>query len=278
MTRRVGYLGPPGSFGEQAALLYEPDSQLVAFTTHTAIVEAVQTAVIEEGVVAIENSIQGAILETIDALIVATNVFIRGEPVLPVTHNLIAARGTSLADIQVVMSHPQALGQCHRFIDNMLPGIRLDAALSTSGAVEEAVRTRGYAAIGTLRAAELYGGEVLATGIQDAKNNKTRFFLLARQDAEPTGDDKTSVVFEVPDRPGSLVEVLAELASRGINLSHIESRPSREQLGKYVFLIDFHGHRLDHKPREALNAIKALGARLLPGDRPLGSYPRFIEA
>jgi prephenate dehydratase len=277
MARRVGYLGPPGSFGEQAALLYIPDSELIPYPTHSAIIAAVQSDKLDEGLAAIENSLEGAVLETIDGLMAATRVFIRAEPVLPIEHNLVTMRGTGLGDVKVVTSHTQALGQCRGSLDSLLPNVRIEAALSTSGAVQHASITPGVAAIGTRRAAEIYGGEILVAGIQDATNNKTRFVIVAHEDEAPTGDDKTSVAFEVPDRPGSLVEVLAELSSRGINLSHIESRPSREELGKYVFLIDFHGHRLDPKPAEALQAIRAHGARLLPADRPLGSYPRFIE-
>jgi prephenate dehydratase len=277
MRRKVGYLGPPATFGEQAALLYAPDADLVPYTSHDRVVLAVQSGEADEGVAATENSLQGTVSETLDALLRAPDVFIRAELVLAVEQNLIAAPGTRLADIQIVMSHPQALGQCAAFLAKRLPHARLEAALSTAAAVQEAVRTPGTAAIGVRRAAEVHGGVVLAEGIQDAANNKTRFVVLARQDAPPTGDDKTSIAFTVPHRPGTLVEAMKELSNRGLNLMRIESRPSREQLGEYVFLIDFLGHRQDANVNEALRALQEHGARLLPAGRPLGSYPRFVE-
>ena len=276
MKRRVGCLGT-GTFGEQVALIYAPEADLIAYRSHGEAILALEAGNIDEAIVAIENSLQGPVIETVDALLKQPRLFVTGEFVLPVEHNLIAAPGTKLSDIKVVMSHPQALSQCQGFLSLHLPGVRLDAALSTAAAVEESVRTPGVAGIGTRRAAEVFGGEVLAAGIQDTDNNKTRFFILGTAEAAPTGNDRTSLAFEVPDRPGSLVEVLMEFSLRGVNLSRIESRPSREDLGKYVFLIDCDGHRLDEKPSQALEAIRAKGARLLPADRPWGSYPRFVE-
>jgi len=276
MKRKVGYLGT-GTFGEQVALLYAPEADLIAYRSHGEAILALEAGEIDEAIVAIENSLQGPVIETVDALLRQPRLFVTREFILPVEHNLIAAPGTKLRDIKVVMSHPQALSQCQGYLSRHLPGVRLDAALSTAAAVEDAVRTPGAAGIGTRRAAEVFGGEVLAAGIQDTDNNKTRFFVLGTEEAAPTGNDRTSLAFEVPDRPGSLVEVLMEFSRRGVNLSRIESRPSREELGKYVFLIDCDGHRLDEKPAQALEAIRAKGARLLPADRPWGSYPRFVE-
>jgi prephenate dehydratase len=153
-----------------------------------------------------------------------------------------------------------------------LPGARIEAALSTAGAVAEAVGMRNAAAIGPRRAAEVHGGEILAAAIQDSKENQTRFVVVGAHDAPPTGADKTSIACTVPhDRPGTLLGVLRELADRDINLTHIESRPSREQLGIYVFLIDFDGHRSEPRAAEALAAIRAQANMF----RVLGSYPRF---
>ncbi|MGE0653854.1 MAG: prephenate dehydratase, partial [Alphaproteobacteria bacterium] len=142
----------------------------------------------------------------------------------------------------------------------------------TAGGVAEAVRTPGAAGIAGRRAAEVSGGVILAASIQDAMQNKTRFLVVGANDAERTGDDKTSIAFTIPhDRPGTLMGALKELADRGINLTHIESRPSREQLGIYVFLIDFDGHREDPVVSEALEAIRVQANTF----RILGSYPRF---
>ncbi len=277
---KVYYLGPPGTFGEQAALDYTHGTGLVAelvpLHSHPEIVAAVDGGTDVFGVVAVENSLGGAVIETMDSILSSSNVMVRAEYVLAIEQHLIAAPGVGLDSITVVMSHPQALSQCRIFLEQNLPGARLEASLSTVAAVEEAVRTSGAAAIAPQRAAELHGGVILARSIQDVDNNKTRFLVLGREDSTPTGDDKTSLAFTVPDKPGAVVSVMQEFSSRGINLTRIESRPSRQKLGEYVFLLDFQGHRLDEEPAAALRAItEDVGARLLPAGRPLGSYPRF---
>jgi prephenate dehydratase len=277
---KVYYLGPPGTFGEQAALDYMHRTGLVAelvpLQSHPEIVAAVDGGTDCYGVVAIENSLGGAVIETMDSILASTNVMVRAEHVLAIEQHLIAAHGLALENITVVMSHPQALSQCRIFLEKNLPGARLEASLSTVAAVEEALKTAGGAAIAPQRAAELHGGVILARNIQDVDNNMTRFLILGREDAAPTGDDKTSLAFTVPDKPGAVVSVMQEFSRRGINLTRIESRPSRQKLGEYVFLLDFQGHRLDDGPATALRAItEDVGARLLPAGRPLGSYPRF---
>jgi prephenate dehydratase len=274
VTRKVGYLGPPGTFGEQAALLYSPQSEFVSLPSNGAVVAAVARGQVDEGIAPIENSLDGAISDTLDALIQHEGVMFRHELVLPVEQCLIVAPGTRLGDIAVVTSHPSALAQCREYIEVNLPAARLEAALSTAGAVAGAVRTPGAAAIGTARAAELNGGQILARAIQDVKLNKTRFLVVARSDADPTGDDKTSVAFTVAhDRPGTLMGVLSELSEREINLTRIESRPSRADLGIYIFLIDFQGHRRDPAVEAALAAVHARAHYF----RLLGSYPRSVE-
>ena len=271
---KVGYLGPPGTFGEQAAILFDPSALYASLPSHSAVVTAVAKGEVDVGVVAIENSLEGAIGETIDSLIQHEGVVIRHELILPVEQCLIAAAGTAMAEIEVVLSHPAALAQCRNYLETTLPRARLEAALSTAAAVESAVKMSGSAAIGTARAAALNGGVVLERGIQDVKHNKTRFLALAATDAEPTGDDKTSVAFTVAhDRPGTLIGVLGELSERQINLTRIESRPSREDLGIYIFLIDFQGHRTEASIREAIAAVEARAHYF----RLLGSYPRFVE-
>jgi len=277
---KVYYLGPPGTFGEQAALDYTHrtglDPELVPLQSHPEIVAAVDRGADAYGVVAVENSLGGAVIETMDSILASSNVMVSAEHVLAIEQHLIAAPGVSFGAITVVMSHPQALSQCRIFLETSLSGARLEASLSTVAAVEEAVRTAGAAAIAPQRAAELHGGVILARNIQDVDNNMTRFLVLAREDTAPTGDDKTSLAFTVPDKPGAVVSVMHEFSSRGINLTRIESRPSRQKLGEYVFLLDFQGHRLDDGPAAALRAItEDVGARLLPAGRPLGSYPRF---
>jgi prephenate dehydratase len=278
---KVYYLGPPGTFGEQAALDYTQraglKAELTPLPSHADIVAAVDAGRDEMGVVAIQNSLGGGVVETMDAILASRDVMICAEQVLAIEQHLIAAPGLALSDIEVVISHTQALSQCRSFLGAQLPGVRLEAALSTVAAVEEAVRTPNAAAIAHQRAAELHGGHVLARNIQDVSNNETRFLILAHEDAPATGDDKTSLAFTVPDKPGAVVSVMQEFSTRGINLTLIESRPSRQKLYEYVFLLDFQGHRFDPEPAAALKAItQDVGATLLPAGKPLGSYPRFV--
>ena len=281
MTTQVYYLGPPGTFGEQAALTYLGlaglDLPATPLSSHDRVIETTEREPEALGVVAIENSLGGSVIEVMDAILSAKGLYVCSEIVVPIVHNLIAAPGTKPEEITIVMSHPQALAQSHRFLQSNLPHARLDGALSTAAGLEEALRTPGAAAVASKRAAEVYGGEVIAASIQDEDNDKTRFFVLAHADAPPTGDDKTSIAFNVADRPGSLVSVMRHLADRGLNLTRIESRPSREELGKYIFLIDFQGHRSEPAVQAAIEAMKADGAVLLPAGEALGSYPRFHD-
>jgi prephenate dehydratase len=276
MSEQVGYLGP-GTFGEEATLLYQRIANLrqptlIPLANHTEIVRAVDSGAVDLGVVAVENALEGAVTETLDAILLAPNVWVCAELELPVEHFLVVGPATRLADVSIVMSHPQALAQCRGYLERALPRARLQAALSTAAAVEEAIRTPGAAGIGTRRAAELHGGVILAPGIQDDDQNATRFLVLARHDSPATGDDKTSIAFAVDhDRPGTLIAALRELSDRGINMTHIQLRPSRRGLGIYVFLIDVLGHKTEPAVAEALTALRSQTSLL----RVLGSYPRF---
>jgi prephenate dehydratase len=279
MSEEVGYLGPPGTFGEQAALLYLQqtglDAGLHPLDSHVEVIRAVDNGDIAYGVVAVENALGGAVPETLDAILAATNISLCAELTLPVEHHLIAAPGTRLQDVTIVMSHPQALAQCRQYLERNLPRASLDAALSTAGAVERAVDSPGVAGIGSRRAAEVYGGVILAESIQDEDQDETRFVALARHDSPRTGDDKTSIAFAVDhDRPGTLIAALGELSNRSLNMTHIQLRPSRRGLGLYIFLIDFQGHRSDATVAEALAALQAQAGYF----RVLGSYPRFQGA
>ena len=276
MDEEIGYLGPPGTFGEHAALLFQqqsrPKAELRPFESHVEIVRAVNADEIAYGVIAVENALGGAVPDSLDAILAAPDASLCAELALPVEHHLIAAPDSDVQAIDVVMSHPQALAQCRVYLERDLPKARLDAALSTAAAVEEAVHSPGSAGIGTRRAAEVYGGVILAESIQDEDQNETRFVVLARRDAVPTGDDKTSIAFAVDhDRPGTLIAALSELSNRSLNMTHIQLRPSRRGLGIYVFLIDFQGHRTDAAVAEALAALQAQAGFF----RVLGSYPRF---
>jgi prephenate dehydratase len=270
----TAFLGPRGSFSEEAALLRAETDQLVAFSSFPALVSAVETGLADEAVLPIENSIEGAVSTTLDLLIHETALRIAGELALPVRHFLVTRPGVRLEDVRVVTSHPQALGQCRRFLDRCLPGVEQVAALSTSGAVKDVAEGADdhRAGIGTARAAELYGGAILAHDIQDVHTNVTRFVVLAREDAPPTGNDKTSLAFRVRENiPGALHAILAELAVENLQMTKIESRPSKGWLGDYVFLIDFEGHRQDDRVARVLDNIRDRCSKL----QIFGSYPRF---
>lgn len=270
---RLAHLGPPGTFGEEAALLFAPHATLVPCPSHAAVAAAVESGEAEAGVVAIENSLNGSVAETLDILIHETSLQIQAEVLLPIEHNLVGRPGMRLEEIAVVYSHPQALGQCRRFIERCLPKAQLEAALSTAEAVTQALRRESdAAAIATVRAAELHAAVILAGGIQDAANNVTRFVVLGRTRPRPSGCDRTSIAFTfAEDRPGSLAGVLNEFAARGINCTKIESRPTRAVLGEYVFLVDFEGHAEDEAGEAVLAAIRPLCAEV----KVFGSYPRW---
>lgn len=270
----TAFLGPRGTFSEEAALLRTDDAGLVPFASFPALVSAVETGLADEAVLPIENSIEGAVSTTLDLLIHETSLRIAGELAVPVRHFLITRPGVKLEDVRIVTSHPQALGQCRRFLDRCLPGVEQVAALSTSGAVQEVAEGNDEhrAGIGTARAAKLYGGEVLARDIQDARQNVTRFVVLAPRDAPPTGDDKTSIGFRIRENvPGALHAVLAEFANENIQLTKIENRPTKGWLGDYVFLIDFEGHREDERIAHVLDRVIATCSMV----KIFGSYPRF---
>jgi prephenate dehydratase len=175
----------------------------------------------------------------------------------------------------VIFSHPQALAQCRRFLERCFPQAEMVAALSTAAAVDQMISSSTRAAaIGTQRAAQLYGAQTLARNIQDHSPNVTRFVVLSRNDHPPTGRDKTSLCFSFDDdRPGLLYDVLKEFADCNINLAKIESRPSKESLGKYIFLVDLEGHRQDPSISQVLEKVQAKTSLC----KVFGSYPRYNE-
>lgn len=275
MPEQLGYLGPAGTYSEEAALKYAPGAQLVPFLSVAAVGAAVSSGMVEEGVVAIENSLEGSVNDTLDLLIHESGLFIRRELVLPIEHYLLAKPGTRIQDVKVVFSHPQAFGQCRRFIERCFPKAQIAAALSTTAAVEEMMASTSPAvAIASRRAAELYGAQIAARDIQDRLPNVTRFVVLAMSDHPRTGRDKTSICFTfAEDKPGALYGVLKEFAERNINLAKIESRPLKESLGKYFFLADLEGHREDPVVAETFERVRTRTSSL----KIFGSYPRYQE-
>jgi prephenate dehydratase len=249
-----------------------PDAERVPVATVAAAVRAVEAGEVDCAMAAIENSLQGTITDTVDLLIRDDGLAICGEIVLDIEHCLMVKPGASRDAFDVIYSHPQSLGQCRQYLETNFPAVRTEAALSNSEAVAIMMKTPRSAAIAPARAAEIYGAQILERGIEDSPNNKTRFVVLARAGAAPTGNDKTSLAFGVAhDRPGTLVSVLHEFADRSINLTKIESRPSGTDLGVYIFLIDVTGHRDDALVAQALAAVKEQSNFF----KVFGSYPAW---
>jgi prephenate dehydratase len=270
----IAYLGPPGTFSEEAAVAYGgPGATYLPLASIPAVVTAIETAAATVGVLPIENVLEGSVPATLDLLIHETDLRIAGEMVLLIRHYLVAREGLALPDIRVLYAHPQSLGQCRRFVERCLPGVATVAALSNSAAPAEAMADeRPAAAISTLRAAQLNGAHILAHDIQDRPDNVTRFIALGREDSPPTGDDKTSICFGfVEDRAGMLVEALEELARENINMTKLESRPSKATLGEYIFLADINGHRTDEKVARALERTRKKTGLF----KIFGSYPCY---
>jgi prephenate dehydratase len=271
---RVAFLGPAGTFTEEA-LLSEADlagAELVSRTALTEVIAAVEAGDADLGIVPIENSIEGSITITLDALAFESALLIQREVVRPVSLNLIARPGTGLPDVRTVVSLPYASGQCREWLRGRLPGVVVEAANSTAGAVERVARSRrkGLAAIGTRLAAELNHLAVIAEEIEDYPENATRFVLLGHGVPPRSGHDKTSIVcFQRENRPGSLISILQEFAARAINLTRLESRPTKAGLGDYCFVIDCEGHVADELVADALRNLHAKQG----GVKFLGSYP-----
>jgi prephenate dehydratase len=274
---RVAYLGPPGTNTDEALRASaEGPIEPVAATTVPSAIAAVRNGDVDRAVVPIENSLEGGVAATLDALAgEATDVRIVRETVQPIHHHLIAARPLSLGSVERVLSHPHAVGQCSRFLREQLPAVEIEAASSTAEAVRSLANAgEPWAAIGSRLSSELYGATVLAERIEDRPDNVTRFVWIARaEDAAPpaSGPAKTSIVFWGfnDDAPGSLVSVLRELSDREINLTKIESRPRRVRLGHYMFFADLDASTADPRVEEALAALDTRVETL----RVLGSYP-----
>jgi len=270
-TCQIGFLGPSGSYSEEAASKIQ--GKPIAFDSIMEVIDAVDQNIIDIGVVPIENSIEGPVGVTLDLLANDYNLKIKNEIILPIRHNLLLNEDSSIEDIELVYSHIQPLSQCRKFIEKI--GAKPIAAPSTSAAAKMIKGKKNAAAIGTRKAAEIYGLKIAAENIQDFENNLTRFVVIGKEDHKPTGHDKTSVVFSlIEDRPGGLYDILGEFAKRNINLTKIESRPSKKKLGTYIFFIDFEGHREDSDVANILNTIKINTMKTkISYIKLLGSYP-----
>ena len=265
---KVAYLGPESTFTHEAALRsFGASVDLEPQTTVAEVFTRVERGEAEHGIVPVENSMEGAVTHTLDELM-NSPLKICGEVYLPVSQNLISSE-PALDRVRVVCSHPMALSQAAAWLRHHLPGARLEEVESTAQAARRAAGEPGVAAVGSALAAEAHHLNVLARSIQDARANATRFIVLGRAWAGRTGTDKTSVVFSVKDRPGVLRDALAAFAEEGINLTRIESRPSRKRAWTYVFFADFVGHPEDERVQRALEALE----EHCPYVSLIGAYP-----
>jgi prephenate dehydratase len=274
---RIAYLGPAGTFTEDALGEAAPSADfepLRTATIHDAIL-AVERGEADRALVPFENSIEGSVRGTLDALAFeADSVTIVGEHDYAVRAHLIGREQIELGTIEAVLSHQQPLAQCARFLREQLPGVELRSVSSTAAAVRMVAESvRPWAAIGSRAAAALYGCEILREGIQDEADNVTRFVWIAPAGAEPGrgGGWKTSLVFSElgEDHPGALVNALSEFSERGINLTRIESRPLRSGLGRYMFFCDLEGAESDELVAAAIAQLRSKAESV----RILGSYP-----
>ncbi len=273
----VAYLGPAGTFTEEA-LLSQPDlaaAQRLSLGSFWDILGAVDRGRADIGLVPIENSIEGTVNVALDQLIFAHDLWIVREFHLSVTQCLVGLTGARLDMVKTVISIPVATAQCRTWLSEHLADVEEDSSPSTADAVRRVAEAQDpqVAAIGTKHAAELYGLETLATGIEDHDGNTTRFIVVARPQwgiPAPTGHDKTSIVcFQSSDHPGNLHMILGQFAARNLNLTKLESRPTKKALGEYCFVIDIEGHLADEVLADCLRDLHAT----LPGVKFLGSYP-----
>jgi chorismate mutase/prephenate dehydratase len=266
---KVVYLGPEATFSHIAALNYFGTSaELVPVETITDVFEEVSSERVNFGVVPIENSIEGVVATTLDA-IYEYGLKVCGEIYESISHHLMNQTG-KIEDIKKVLSHPQAIAQCRKWLRKKLPSVPVETVPSTALAAKWAAVDESIGAIASLVAAKLYHLQIVAKNIEDIKGNSTRFWIIGKTEVQPTGDDKTSFLFSVADRPGALFDVLRCFAIRKINLTKIESRPSKDEPWKYIFFLDCEGHIKDEKIKECLEEMQNYCLQVIW----LGSYPK----
>jgi chorismate mutase/prephenate dehydratase len=270
----LAYLGPPGTFSQEAAFNFAKawsiQCRQLACADFDEIFELVSEGAVDFGIVPIENSLEGSISVNLD-LLVSADVQIHNELILGIDHCLLGY--DHAVTVTEIISHPQALAQCRETVKRLYPGVTLKAASSTSQAAKEVAlaNTIGCAALGTRAAGQMYGLRVLKDNMSDNAENQTRFLVISRNDHAITGTDKTSIVVSPQaNRPGALHSIIEPFARYGINLTKIESRPSKRFLGEYLFFIDFEGHRQNPLTERILNELTVKTSFL----KMLGSYPR----
>ncbi|MGH9975097.1 MAG: prephenate dehydratase, partial [Nitrososphaeraceae archaeon] len=248
VVNKVAFQGERGAYSELAVIHLFPNSTPIPVRSFQEVIETLLSGLCDYAVVPIENSIEGSVNEVYD-LLLQSNMYIVGETFQRIHHCLIAIKGNDLSSLKEVYSHPQALAQCRHYLNEKK--LASMPVYDTAGAVKmiKDGQNKRAAAIASKRAAEIYGMEILDVGIEDRKSNYTRFYVLSREPAntKPSGNDGTSIIFSVKHAPGSLVNILSEFARREINLTKIESRPTKETPWEYNFFTDFEGHVLDSK-------------------------------
>jgi len=267
---KVAFQGKRGAISESAIYSFFPPSIEVKPCRNLAkVFESVTGGETQYGVVPVENSIEGSINQTYD-LFLTHDLKVCGEIIIRIVHCLIAHSKTELNSIKTVYSHPQALAQCRNYLESM--GFKFMSTFDIAGSVKMIKENKmmDAAAIASERAAEIYGMKALAKGIEDNPNNYTRFFVLSKHDSPPSGMDKTSIIFSVKHVPGALYQILEEFANRNINLTKLESRPTKKRPWEYNFYLDFEGHRSERKSREVLTGIKKKSTFV----KILGSYSK----
>jgi len=269
---KVTYQGETGAYSEMAVYkLFGSKVEPVPCKDFQDVFESVKTGIVPNGVVPIENSIEGSVNQNYD-LFLTYNLKVCGEVAIKLAHVLISNPQTNFEDVKTVYSHPQALAQCHLYLEKynweIIPAY--DTAGSVKNIKEKQLLTA--ASIASEKAADLYDMKILARSIADNPSNYTRFLVLSHEDTAPTGDDKTSIIFSTKHAPGALYNALGEFASRNINLTRIESRPTKTTAWQYNFYLDFEGHKTEKRCAEALQALEKYTTFV----KILGSYPRVI--
>jgi chorismate mutase/prephenate dehydratase len=268
---RIGYLGPGGSFSHTAAMLkfgqsveYEPLADI------TSIFGEVSKGHCDLGVVPVENTTGGGVIETLDAFI-DSDVKVCAEVLMAIHHNLLAS--CSLAEIRIIYSKPDVFAQCRSWLSATLKDAQIIPVASTAKAAQMAAAEPNAAAIGSKIAAELYGLKIVCENVEDIANNITRFLVISHEDAKPTGEDKTAILFSTAHKAGALADVLDVFKRYNINLTNIESRPSKKRQWEYYFFVDFIGHKTDQHVRAGLEEARKHCLQLSE----LGSFPRAME-
>jgi len=264
-------LGPNGTFTHEAASTL--DGELVSYCSIPSVMKSVVDETCSKGIIPIENSIEGPVGITLDFLAHQIDLNIEKEIIIPISHNLLIdghsnKENISINNVKEVYSHSQALAQCQNYLE--IHNMKTHFTLSTAAAAKSIKGVKEVGAIGTSKAAEIYGLDILDRNIQDIENNETRFIILSKVKSKITGNDKTSILFSLfDDNPGGLHDILGIFAENNINLTKIESRPSKKGLGKYIFFVDFEGHQDSKIINDILNIIETKSSFM----KVLGSYP-----